>query len=287
MFPVKAGLTCVAAIALEVAGFCQTPPAPPVPPAAPSAPRAPRALRGYSVTTPNVNSRRGYLGVGVAEITEERAKALKLPSDSGVEVKHVDESSPASKAGLKETDVILEVNGQKVDDVEQFVRTIGDAGPTSKVDLAVWRAGTKQNITATLGSRRGMVMAVPGNGWDGALMAPRALEEAFPALVGDAPKVGFEGEMLTPQLAEFFGVKEGVLVRTVNSKSPAEKAGLKAGDVVIKVNGTPVTSPREISSLLRASRKSASFTVMRNHKEVTLNVEVAEDRSPGPDRLVL
>ena len=278
----------MAVVALEVAGFAQAPPSPPpAPPSAPSAPKAPRALRGYSVVTPGMNSHRGYLGVGVAEITEERAKALKLPNDSGVEVKHVDDNSPASKAGLKEGDVILELNKEKVEDLEQFVKTIGDAGPNSKVELSVWRSGAKQSITATLGSRRGMVLAMPGGNWDGGLMAPRSLEEAFPALVGDAPKVGFEGEMLTPQLAEFFGVKEGVLVRTVNGKSPAEKAGLKAGDVVTKVNGTPVTSPREISSLLRASHKAAVFTVMRNHKEVTLNIEIAEDRSPGPERLVL
>jgi len=286
MFLKKTGLTCIAALALEAAAFAQ---APPPPPAAPSTPKAPRALRGYSVTTPGMNSRRGYLGVGVAEITEDRAKALKLSNDSGVEVKHVDDDSPASKAGLKESDVILEVNNQKVDDVEQFVKSIGDAGPNAKVELSVWRAGAKQNITATLGARRGMAMAMPmpGGGWDGTMVAPRSLEDAFPALVGDAPKVGFEGEMLTPQLAEFFGVKEGVLVRTVNTKSAAEKAGLKAGDVVTKVNGTAVTSPREISSLLRASRKTASFTVVRNHKEVTLNVEIAEDHSPGPERLVL
>src|SRR4051812_727275 len=123
MFLKKTGLTCIAALALEAAAFAQ---APPPPPAAPSTPKAPRAVRGYSVTTPGMNSRRGYLGVGVAEITEDRAKALKLSNDSGVEVKHVDDDSPASKAGLKESDVILEVNNQKVDDVEQFVKSIGD-----------------------------------------------------------------------------------------------------------------------------------------------------------------
>jgi serine protease Do len=113
------------------------------------------------------------------------------------------------------------------------------------------------------------------------------MQEIFPNFVGDSPRAGFEGEMLTPQLAEFFGVKQGVLVRTVNGKSPAERAGLKAGDVVTKVNGTPVSSPREVSSLLRASHGKATFTVTRNHKEIMLNVEIAEDRSQSPDRLVL
>jgi S1-C subfamily serine protease len=107
---------------------------------------------------------------------------------------------------------------------------------------------------------------------------PQPYGNAFPGFPSNAPRVGFEGEELNPQLAEFFGVKEGVLVRGVTPKTPAERAGLKAGDVVVKVNGTPVTNPREISGLvLRSSgKKAVVFTVVRNKKEITLNVEVAQ-----------
>ncbi len=281
MFLKKTVLAVTALAAFETLGLAQ------IAPAAPAAPAPPRALRGRSIST-QAMAKRGYLGVGVAEVTAERARALKLATDSGVEVKRVDDNSPASKAGLKENDVILELNGQKVDEVEQFVRTVGDTAPGSKIEMSVWRNAAKQSLTATLESRRAMAMVFPASPFDGAMIAPRSLEDIWPpAMVSEAPKVGFEGEMLTPQLAEFFGVKEGVLVRTVNAKSAAEKAGLKAGDVVTRVNGTPVSSPREVSSLLRVSRKNASITVMRNHKEITLNVEVAEDRMPSPDRLVL
>lgn len=281
MFLKQTVLAVTAMAAFETLGFAQSPPPPP------GAPTAPRAMRGRSIVTQSM-AKRGYLGVGVVEITPERAKALKLATDSGVEVKHVDENSPASKAGLKENDVILELNGQKVAEVEQFVKTVGESAPGSKVEMTVWRNAAKQNLTATLESRRAMAMMPPASPFDGAMLAPRALEDMWPpAMVNDTPKVGFEGEMLTPQLAEFFGVKEGVLVRTVNAKSAAEKAGLKAGDVVTRVNGTPVSSPREVSAMLRVSRKTASITVMRNHKELTLNVEVADDRMPSPDRLVL
>ena len=110
----------------------------------------------------------------------------------------------------------------------------------------------------------------------------------FPTIPGDSPAVGFLGEALNPQLAEFFGVKQGVLVHSVNPNTPAERAGLKAGDVVVKVNGTPVTTPREITGLVRSSRKKAiSFTVIRNKKEMSLNVEIAEDRSASAERDVL
>jgi serine protease Do len=247
-------------------------------------------LRGSRSIVSQSITRRGYLGVGVVEINAERAKALKLSSDSGVEVMHVDEDSPASKAGLRVNDIILELNGQKVDEVEQFVKTIGDTAPGGKVDLTILRSGTKQNLSARVDSRRVVVMNGPGGPITENFIGPngpRGMDDFFPGFVADSPKVGFEGEMLTPQLAEFFGVKEGVLVRTVNAKSPAERAGLKAGDVVTKVNGTPISSPREVSALLRSSRKTAIFTVTRNRKEITLNVEIAEDRGLSPERVVL
>src|ERR1019366_4776589 len=87
----------------------------------------------------------------------------------------------------------------------------------------------------------------------------------FPAMPGTSPMVGFMGEELNGQLAEYFGVKEGVLVHSVNPNTPASRAGLKAGDVVVKVNGTPVMSSREITGLVHASRKKTiTFTVVRN-----------------------
>jgi S1-C subfamily serine protease len=118
-----------------------------------------------------------------------------------------------------------------------------------------------------------MPVMPPGGFWDG--NAPLS------SLTGSGALIGIEGENLSPQLAEYFGVKDGVLVRTVGPKTPAERAGLKAGDIVTKVNGTPVTSPREILGLVRAKgAKMFSFTVVRNKKEISLNVEISEVRLP-------
>jgi len=267
--------SAVAALALAAVGFAQTAPTPPRPP------------RGRSIVVTGIG-KRGYLGVGVIELTAERAKALKLGDTSGVEVTSVTRNSPASAAGIKEGDVILEVNNKKVDDVEEFIRTVGDTDPGSKLTLTAWREGAKQALTATLRERPLQQLMMP----DGNLSVLPALPDLpnggwSPVFTGQSPRVGFEGETLSPQLAEYFGVKEGVLVRTVTSKTPAEKAGLKAGDVIIKVNGTPVMSPREISGLVRASHTTFTFTVVRNHKEITLNVEVAGTMLPAPDREVL
>jgi len=251
--------------------------------------------RAQSTTLRGIASR-GYLGVGFVELTDDRVKALKLKDNQGLEVKRIDENSPAAKAGLRENDVILEVNGKGVEGNEQFRNLIGEMPPGSKVSLTVWRNGAKQTVSATLDSRPVNFFVFGGPDFpDGALppmppmpAVPFSGGNVFPTIPGESPMVGFEGEALNPQLAEFFGVREGVLVRSVNPKTPAERAGLKAGDVVVKVNGTPVTTPREITGLVRSShRKALSFTVVRNKKEISLNVEIAEDRSAPAEREVL
>jgi len=267
---------CIVATVMVVPGYAQT-----------SAPQSARSttLRGIAS--------RGYLGVGVVELTDDRVKALNLKDDQGLEVKRVDENSPAAKAGLKENDVILEVNGKGVEGIEQFQILIGEMPPGSKVGLTIWRNGAKQTMSATLDSRPGNFFVFGGPDFPGAPMPPMPPVpfnggNPFPTIPGNSPIVGFEGEALNPQLADYFGVKEGVLVRSVTAKTPAERAGLKAGDVVVKVNGTPVTTPREITGLVRSSRKKAiSFTVVRNKKEISLNVEVAEDRLAPPEREAL
>jgi S1-C subfamily serine protease len=94
--------------------------------------------------------------------------------------------------------------------------------------------------------------------------------------------VGIEAESLDSQLAEYFGVKEGVLVRSVVRGSSAEKAGLRAGDVIVKVDDTRVTSPREISANIRSSRakKAVPVQVIRDKREVTLQLPMDDASTP-------
>lgn len=271
----KAIGVCLAAGLIAATGFAQT-----------TIPQTPRS------TTLRRLGNRGYLGVGVVELTDERVKALKLNDDRGVEVVRIDPNSPASKAGFREHDVILEVNGKTVDDLDDFTSTIGDLQPGTKVNLTIWRDGGKQALSATLMARPFNLFAFGGPDLANPPMPPMPSfpqPYPFPGFPANAPLVGFEGEALNSQLAEFFGVKQGVLVREVNARTPAQKAGLKAGDVVTKVNGTPVTSPREITGLVRTSNKRpVAFTVVRNKKEMTVNVDVGQDRqSSSSDREVL
>jgi serine protease Do len=287
MFLNKTVVLCIAAFSLAESATPQTPAPSPLPAAPPAASRAlpgSRAMRIRPVAT-----KRGWLGIGFGDLTPERMKALRLKDDSGIEVTHVEEKSPAAKAGLKEHDVVLELNGQKVEGGEEFAGSIAEMVPGSKITLGVWRIGVKQNLSAMLEARPAQMYLFnnPNGDWSGAMPPMPPMPDGFGVLTGQAPRVGFEGETLTPQLAEYFGVKEGVLVRTVSERTAASKAGLKAGDVIIKVSGTPVSSTREISGIVRALHRNVTFTVMRNHKEMLLNVEIAEDRSASPDREVL
>lgn len=115
--------------------------------------------------------------------------------------------------------------------------------------------------------------------WFGRMDSPRAL------MSWSSGQLGIEAESLDNQLAEFFGVKQGVLVRSVAKDSPAEKAGIKAGDVVVRVEDTKVGAPREVTSAVRAARKdndkTVGITVVREKKELSLKVTF-EDMPPTP-----
>jgi len=109
-------------------------------------------------------------------------------------------------------------------------------------------------------------------------MPEMPLVPEFPRAIGSARSgvLGIECESLGSQLAGFFGVKEGVLVRSVAKDSAAEKAGIRAGDVIVKVDSEAVTSAHEITSLVRAARSKHNFqvVVVRDKKEVSLSVTV-------------
>jgi serine protease Do len=220
-----------------------------------------------------------YLGVNLAEIDANRAKELKLKEDYGAEVTRVEENSPAEKAGLKPGDVVLEYNGQRVEGMEQFGRMVRETPPGREVKLAISRNGATQTLTALLGTRKFRFSGNFPPGFEVPEFHMPDIPQIFTTL--RSPMLGVEAESLGPQLAVYFGVKEGVLVRSVLDNTPAQKAGIKAGDVITKVDGMAVTTPSELSSAVRAANGSAktyNIELTHDHKPVTVSVSV-EDRS--------
>ena len=218
-----------------------------------------------------------YLGVNVAEVTADRARDLKLKEPYGVEITRVEEGCPAEKAGLKAGDVVLEYNGQRVEGMEQFGRLVRETPAGREVKLSVSRGGAAQTIAATLGTRKARTLG--GNVFPGVEMP----EIHFPDIpqmftAWRSPMLGIEAESLGSQLAAYFGVKDGVLVRSVIKDSAAEKAGVKAGDVITKIDGISVTTPNEVSSAVRSASSNKTFSVelVREHKETTVSVNIEE-----------
>jgi serine protease Do len=256
-----------------------------------------------------------WLGVETREVTSDNAKELKLPGERGVVLGRIATDSPASKSGLRENDVVTEINGQQVEGAMQFRRMIREIPAGRSVQLTVWRDGRTQKINVTLGKaeelRRNMTRVAPGMPGTFAFHVPDFPD--FPDLpevaeIPEMPSMEFDGNMLYPghlrlgidaedltgQLGSFFGAPdgEGILVRSVNSGSPAEKAGVKAGDVITSLNGERIRSVGDLRQKLAAQHgekdkdaeskdkdnkdktRTVKLGVLRNKSEISLNVEL-------------
>jgi serine protease Do len=270
-----------------LSAFAQAPPAPPAPPTPPSA--APRARAQARVMT--IYGGGSYLGIGVKDVDAERAKALKLPGEYGVEVTSVEEDSPAAKAGLKISDVVLEYNGQRIESTTQFIRMIHETPSGRNAKMAVVRNGGSQNITAVIATRARKTVTIPDmekireqvENIDMHIPDIRMMDIPKAMMSWKSSLLGVEAEALETQLAQYFGVEKGVLVRSVAKGSAAEKAGLKAGDVITKVDDTKVTAPRDITTAIRNLKEKQTFAVtyLREKREASAQVTIEPPAASG------
>jgi membrane-associated protease RseP (regulator of RpoE activity) len=236
-----------------------------------------------------------YLGVDTRDITPDRLGALHLKDESGVEVTMVDQDAPAGKAGLREHDVILSINDQKVESVEQLRRLIREIPAGRTVTIGISRAGQPMTFKAQLAERnkfleadRGFDVKVPPINIPAIHIPPINMPEMdvpVNVIVIHSPvRSGLMVENLTSQLGDYFGVKSGrgVLVRSVEKGSRGEQAGFRAGDVIVKVNGSEVTDCSDFTRLLRERKESkVGVTVMRDRKEQVLSLSLPEPRRSG------
>jgi len=231
----------------------------------------------------------GWLGVEIGEVTAEKAKDLKLPAVRGVVVDDVEPDSPAAKAGIKEKDVITQYDGQPVEGTVQFRRLIRETPPGRSVTLEISRGGSTQNISVVLGDRSDVsVRKMKGKmrNFGGAYSFSMPNVEEWPDIpdVMDArtPILGINAEDLTGQLGSYFGAPNnaGVLVREVRPGTPAEKAGLKAGDVIIKIEGKEVRTLVDLRAQLRekSNQTSVSMGVLRKGSEIAVTVPIEKSR---------
>ncbi|PYS94552.1 MAG: hypothetical protein DMF50_12285 [Acidobacteria bacterium] len=261
-------------------------PAPPAPPAPPT-PEAEESGRTFFF-----NSGGSWLGVSIADIGADRARELKLKEERGAEVQSVMPDSPAAEAGLKEKDAILEYQGTRVEGVAQLTRLVGETPAGRTVDLVIWRDGGTRQVKVKMTERE------PYFGHGGHFFHRRI--EIPPIEIPDidipdipdlesipsSVRLGVQIENLNEQLGEYFGVKdgEGVLVRSVSKGSPGESAGLRAGDIIVKMAGEAISDASDLRSALRDNRgKQVAITIVREKREQNLSVTLPkkEDRSSG------
>ncbi len=236
-----------------------------------------------------------YLGVDIADITSDRLGALKLKEEKGVEITMVDQDAPAGKAGIKEHDVILTMNGTAIESKTQLQRMIHETPPGRLVTLGLSRDGQAMTIKVQLADRRNefSFKGMKEGDWDKNFHVEVPPLNNLPdfdvpnigvVVVHSSVRSGLMVENLTPQLGEFFGAKNGngVLVRSVEKGSRADKAGLRAGDVITRVGDQPVHDTSDFSHALRShGAGSVSVGVIRNKKEQTLTLTLPERKDSG------
>jgi len=177
--------------------------------------------------------RRGYLGVYIEAMDPVKARGVKLDKPRGVLVINVIAKSAADKAGIKEGDVILSVNGQEVNQPNELQARVAIQNPGDKVDLEVWRYGKKMQVTATLQGRDGE-----------SSVAASKKEEKKESI----RNVGLTIQNLTAEQARNLELKAGVLVMNVDRGSVASRAGLNRGDVIFEINNNEIKSVNDFYS---------------------------------------
>lgn len=244
-----------------------------------------------------------WIGVSVRDVVADDVSKMKLQGPAGVVVEEVTGESPAETAGLKAGDVIVEFDGERVRSTRQFTRLVQETPSGRKVQASVVREGQRVPLSIepqALGKGQYFDGEFPpfAKNWfmppvPPAPPAPAAPPAApappvppafrgffdFDELIGrGSGRLGVSVSDLQPQLADYFGVKDGVLVTSVTSDSPASKAGLKAGDVITTLNGSSVSSPSDLRT--RASRlrdgEEFSIGVTRDKKSLTLKGKAEE-----------
>jgi len=241
-----------------------------------------------------LSGRGASIGVSIREVMP--AEAGGQP-EAGVLVDEVRPDSPADKAGMKRGDVVVEFDGERVRSARQFSRLVQESTPGRTVKATIVRDGKRSDVQVTPDDERRGDMLISGDfgnymrdfGRDLGRFSDRLpfdfnFDFDFPGIVSGR-RLGVSVNELTSQLADHFGVRDGVLVTSVTEGSPASRAGLKAGDVITSIDGQKVGSREDLLRAMHdADRDSRTGTVdltigiVRDKKESTLKATIDSRR---------
>ncbi len=263
-----------------------------------------------------------YLGVQTQEVSKENFSKFGLRDVRGVAVEKVMENSPAAAAGLQTGDVIVRFNGDEVTSARKLTRLIGEVDPDHQAKITIVRNGNEQEITATL-AKRPMPKFENGNfnftmpkmpempdfkqlkdlpqfnefpkdGTPHVFTFPGGEGKSLVWKAGEGRMIGVSIQQLSKQLAAHFGVESGAMIDDVRENSPAAKAGLKAGDIIIEADGKPVKGDLDLRKAINGKKDGdVSLTIVRDGKRQAISVtpEVSKDAGfifeNGGDNMVI
>lgn len=216
--------------------------------------------------------KRGYLGVGIQPINEDIASALGLPKNTGELISRVEPGQAAEKAGVKQGDVVVRVNGQAVTPDQTLSYLVANVAPGSRVTLDVLRDGKPLSLVATAGTRPAEeeIAALTGTDNDGGMP-----DEQQQGQTANANALGVAVTPLTAQIARALNLDpgaQGVVVTTVDPSSDAAAKGLKRGDLIVSINRQPVATAADVARTVAATRAAGRDTLL---------VFVQRGRGPG------
>jgi len=224
--------------------------------------------------------KKAFLGVVLTNLDDDLCKTLNYKGD-GVFVKQVVDDSPADDAGIKEGDIITKFDGKTVSDEANLRKLIKDHSPGDKVDIVVMRDGISQTLKAELGKNKGLEIITDLGG--DPMCALRLIEPGLGSIFCLGEDRGFLGlklQDMSDQLAEYFGVKNGALVGEVVKDSPAEKAGIKAGDIITEFDSKRVDDQDDLHYYLKKTKPDEEYSLKLSRKGAAMTVKVKLAKAP-------
>lgn len=216
-------------------------------------------------------SKGAFLGVFLEELEQDDREALDFEGKGGILVSSLVDDGPAEECGIESGDIITELDGEKIASIENLRKVLAKHEPGDKIRAVVFRDGKKEKFKVKLGKKPRMEKTIS------AIPKIKALRKHY-IFSENRAYLGVEIETLEGQLAEYFDVKAGVLIESVGDETPAQKAGFKAGDVIVKAGENEITDETVLLKVLGEFKPEdeVKFKVKRKGKEMTLTAKLAE-----------
>ncbi len=238
---------------------------------------------GHARDEGQTESKKGWLGVSTTDMTPRLARSMHVKTNEGALVKDVVEDGPAEKAGIKEDDIIVEINGTRIVDADDLRETVAKTKPGTSVSITVSREDQKKTVKATL-DKAPKWFAAPVIPHIPAVPHFRVAPPRF-TMSSAINTYGLWVRDLNKQLGNYFGAPggHGVLVEEVEEGSPADSAGFQAGDVIVKVQGDQVTHTDDIWDAMEDMKEGemAGVEIIRKGNSQKLSLRVEEGPRQG------